>query len=107
MDIDDDPTGKGPFSLQQVTDLIERMELRRFRTTVIDRTALLVSAGLGFIVALAWEQALKSIFQELWGSIDSIPAKLGYAVAMTVVVAVIAVLLNRYILRRSKNGGSA
>jgi len=103
----DIPHGKGPFDLKEVTDLIERMEIRRFRTTVIDRTALLVSAGLGFVVALAWEQALKSVFTEIWGSINSVPEKLGYAVAMTVLASVVAIALNRYILARSKKGGSA
>jgi hypothetical protein len=98
----DDSSVKGPFDLKQVTDLIEKMEIRRFRTTVVDRTALLISAGLGFVVALAWEQALKSIFTELWGSINSIPEKIGYAVAMTVVASIVAVILNRYILRRTK-----
>lgn len=104
---DDESTIGGRFDLKQVTDLIERMEIRRFRTTVIDRTALLILAGLGFVVALAWEQALKSVFQEIWGSIDSIPQKLGYAAAMTVLAALVAIGLNRYILRRSKNGESA
>jgi hypothetical protein len=100
--MEDDSSVKSPFDLKQVTDLIEKIEIRRFRTTVIDRTALLISAGLGFIVALAWEQALKSIFTELWGSINSIPEKIGYAVAMTVIAAIVAVVLNRYILKRTK-----
>lgn len=100
----DIPHGKGPFDLREVTELIERMELRRFRTTVVDRTALLILAGLGFVVALAWEQALKSVFTEIWGSINSIPEKIGYAVAMTVLAAIVAIVLNRYILARSKRG---
>ncbi len=104
--MDYEPSGKGPFDLRQLTETLERMELRRFRATIIDRTVLLLLAGLGFVVALAWEQALKSVFEQLWGSIDSISAKLGYAVAMSVLAAIVAIVLNRYIVSRSKKGGA-
>ncbi len=61
------------------------------KTEVIEKLAALITAAFGLVAALAWNDAIRAIFLQVFGSASSIPAMLGYAMTVTV-VAVIATI---------------
>jgi hypothetical protein len=81
---------------------MEKHELRRVRTDVTERIVTLVIAALGLIAALAWDETLKSLFDELFGGRDTLMGKLSYAVLITVIAAFISVQLGKFLGGRRK-----
>jgi uncharacterized membrane protein YidH (DUF202 family) len=57
--------------------------------------AALVTTAFGLIAALAWQAAITAIFKQVFGTADSIPATLSYAI----IVTIIAVLATIWIAR--------
>ena len=52
---------------------------------VIEKLAALITAGFGLVAALAWNDAIKTIFRELFGEATGIGPMLTYAVVVTVI----------------------
>lgn len=52
---------------------------------VVEKLAALITAAFGLVAALAWNGAIQAIFTGLFGTADSIPAMLIYAVVVTVI----------------------
>mgnify|MGYP001588255299 CR=1 FL=1 len=53
-------------------------------------------AGFGFVAALAWNDAIQSLFSEIFGpSRGSLYAKFGYAILITAIVTVVSLRLGR------------
>jgi hypothetical protein len=58
---------------------------------VYAQIAALLTAAFGLVAALAWNGAIQAIFKQVFGTVDSIPAQLSYAIIVTV-IAVIAII---------------
>ncbi len=58
---------------------------------VIEKLAALITAAFGLVAALAWNDAIKTIFIQVFGTAESVPAMVGYATIVTI-VAVIATI---------------
>lgn len=67
------------------------------RTEVMTQIAALVTAAFGLVAALAWNGAIQAIFKAIFGTSDSIPAQLSYAVIVTIVAVVATILIARSI----------
>ena len=76
------------------------MNHRIFLQTMIT----LASASLGLVAALAWNEAIKAIIQEVLQTGDSITGLLAYAVLATIIAIVVLLILAR---AASKVGGDA
>lgn len=46
----------------------------------------LLTGALGMVAALAWNEAVKALFEKLFGDASSLVAKFAYAVAITAIV---------------------
>jgi len=65
---------------------------------ILDQTTKLATAGLGLVAALAWNDAIKSVFQYFApGPGGNVLALFGYAVVITVIVVLITVQLGRLV----------
>ena len=63
---------------------------------VFDKAITCLLAGFGFVAALAWNEAIQSLFTEIFGpSRGSLIAKFGYAVLITVIVTIVSIRLGR------------
>ncbi|HOV68553.1 MAG TPA: DUF5654 family protein [Methanoregulaceae archaeon] len=60
--------------------------------------AALVTAAFGLVAALAWNGAIQAIFKALFGSSDSIPAQLAYAVIVTIIAVVATMAIARSVV---------
>jgi Family of unknown function (DUF5654) len=88
---------------------MSRQTEMRTRSLVTIRSLLqtmitLASASLGFVAALAWNDAIKATFKKLLGESDSLPALYTYAVVATLAAIVVVGLLSWL---AAKVGGNA
>ncbi|MBN2186635.1 MAG: hypothetical protein JW732_04200 [Dehalococcoidia bacterium] len=68
------------------------------KSEIWDKIAALLIAAFGLVAALAWNGAIRAIFERVFGSADNIVAMIVYAV----VVTIIAVLVTIWIARATK-----
>ena len=53
-------------------------------------------AGFGFVAALAWNDAIQSLFNDIFGAArGGIIAKFGYAILITAIITIISLRLGR------------
>ncbi len=70
---------------------------------ILDKFSQLVTTALGLVAALAWNDAIQTIFQEYLGSAGgAIAAKLFYAVLVTLVVIFATIAVSRAAERAKK-----
>ena len=68
------------------------------KSEILDKLAALITAAFGLIAALAWNGAIRAIFEKVFGTADDITAMVIYAV----IVTIIAVLVTIWIARATK-----
>ena len=73
------------------------------RLEVLERIQNLVTAGLGLVAALAWNDAIQSFFVAIFGTQSSLVAKFLYAVIITLLVVYLTLHLSRLIGRLKKD----
>ena len=61
--------------------------------------AALLTAAFGLVAALAWNGAIRAIFEAVFGSADNIPAMLVYAVVVTIIAVLVTVWIARAVKR--------
>lgn len=71
-------------------------EKPKLREAVVEKSIGYLLAGFGFVAALAWNEAIQSLFTEIFGpSRGSLIAKFGYAVLITLIVTIVSIRLGR------------
>ncbi len=55
----------------------------------------LMTAAFGLIAALAWNGAIQAIFKQVFGTIESVPAQLSYAIIVTIIAVIATILIAR------------
>jgi len=71
------------------------------RIEILDKIAALITAAFGLVAALAWNGAIRAIFERLFGSADNITAMVIYAVVVTVIAVLVTIWIARA-LKRAK-----
>jgi len=77
-----------PLTLTQQT-----AEIRR---EIIDKMLTLATSAFGLVAALAWNDAVKEIFNRLFGEQQQLSAKVIYALSVTALVVLVTYLLSRW-----------
>lgn len=62
---------------------------------VLDKIVQLMTAAFGLVAALAWNEAIQTLFTEIFGEAGGLAAKFFYAVVITVVVVFVTIRLGR------------
>ena len=65
------------------------------RLIVLERTTELLTAALSLVAALAWNDAIQSLFKQIFGEAGSLYAKFGYAVFITALIVFISMRVTR------------
>ena len=81
---------------------LERYELNRIRENFKERVLTIVIASVGLIAALAWDTALKHLFEKILGGAGTLTEELAYAIIITVIAAVISVYLGRSFAKKKE-----
>lgn len=65
------------------------------RREVMERTLQLATAAFGLVAALAWNDAIQTLFTEIFGAAADVTAKFVYAILVTILVVFITIRLAR------------
>ena len=65
------------------------------KTEVLDKIAALVTAAFGLVAALAWNDAIKAVFKEVFGDSETIGPMLIYAIIVTVIAVILTIIVAR------------
>jgi uncharacterized membrane protein YidH (DUF202 family) len=55
------------------------------KTEIMEKLAALITVAFGLVAALAWNGAIRAIFEEVFGTTENIWAMLVYAIVVTIV----------------------
>ena len=69
------------------------------KVEVLDKIAALLAAAFGLVAALAWNGAIRAIFERVFGSADNITAMLVYAIIVTVIAVLVIIWIARAVKR--------
>ena len=61
----------------------------------MDKFAALVTAAFGLVAALAWNDAIKAVFKEVFGTADAVGPMLIYAIIITIVSVILTLTVAR------------
>lgn len=81
-------------------------EKASLRLAVLERTTELLTAALSLVAALAWNDAIQTLFKQLFGEAGSIYAKFGYAVFITALIVLVTTRLTK-LTQALQNRGAA
>lgn len=73
------------------------------KVEVLDKIAALVTAAFGLVAALAWNDAIKAVFKEIFGAEDAIGPMLIYAIIITIAAVVLTIVVARAASNAKKN----
>jgi hypothetical protein len=73
------------------------------KVIALDKMAALITAAFGLIAALAWNEAIKAIFLEIFGKDDTIGPLLIYAIVVTVAAVILTILVAMQLSKAKKN----
>ena len=73
------------------------------KVIVLDKIAALVTAAFGLVAALAWNEAIKAIFKEIFGEAESIGPLLIYAIIVTIAAVILTIIVARAVVNAKKN----
>ena len=71
------------------------------KVEILDKIAALLTVAFGLVAALAWNGAIRAIFERIFGSADNIPAMVIYAVVVTIIAVLVIIWIAR-VLKRAK-----
>lgn len=79
--------------LQQFDGL--KNEGQKIKNEIRDRTVTYVLGGLGLVVGLAWNEAIKALIEYVYpaAGANTLVAKFGYATVLTVIIVVVTMYL--------------
>lgn len=81
-----------------------KKEAERLRTQALEKIITLVTGGFGLVAALAWNDAIKKLFAEMFGEErSSLIAQFGYAIVVTIIVVILSVNLSRLAKKKEKD----
>lgn len=81
----------------------EKLEKKEsLKTEVFDQVVTLLLGGLGLVAALAWNEAILSLFKQLFPQGGGLGYKFLYAAVVTVIIVVISVRLRKIKERTSQ-----
>lgn len=76
-------------------------EQKSFREEVLDKLGALVTAAFGLVAALAWNQFILALFKQFFGTTEGWWQNLIYAVVVTVIAVVAALVIARAVKKAS------
>lgn len=72
------------------------------KVEILDKIAALIAAAFGLVAALAWNEAIKAIFKEVFGTADAVGPMLIYAIVVTIIAVILTIIVARAV-SKAKN----
>lgn len=74
-------------------------QAREYTKLIIQTMITLASGALGFVAALAWNEAIKAAIIKVFGTDESLAGLFTYAIVATVIAVVVVLILSRVAAR--------
>ena len=87
--------------MKSIADEVEKEE--PLKVVVLDKIAALITAAFGLVAALAWNDAIKAIFKEIFGEADAIGPMLMYAIIVTIAAVILTIIVARAVSNAKKD----
>ena len=65
------------------------------KVEVLEKIAALITVAFGLVAALAWNEAIKAIFKEVFWSAEAIAPMLIYAILVTIIAVILTIIVAR------------
>ena len=80
---------------------------KNLKLEILDKMSGLMTAGFGLVAALAWNEAIKKLFETIFGKQSNLIAMFGYAVIITVIVVIVTMRIGKMTnkLKENTDGG--
>ena len=65
------------------------------KVEVLEKIAVLITVAFGLVAALAWNEAIKAIFKEIFGSAEAVAPLLIYAILVTIIAVILTIIVAR------------
>ena len=65
------------------------------KSDLLDKFAALITFAFGLVAALAWNGAIRAIFEKIFGNADNVAAMVIYAVIVTIIAVIATILIAR------------
>ena len=82
--------------------MADEEEKEPLKVEVLDKISALVTAAFGLVAALAWNEAIKAIFKEIFGEAESIGPLLIYAIVVTIAAVILTIIVARQLANAKK-----
>ena len=82
--------------------MTDEVKAEPLKVIALDKIAALITAAFGLVAALAWNDAIKAIFKEIFGTADAITPMLIYAVVVTIAAVVLTIIVARAVANAKK-----
>lgn len=66
---------------------------------ILDKFGVLVTTAFGLVAALAWNDAIKTIFKEIFGEQSTVVPMLIYAIMVTIIAVILIVIVARAVAK--------
>jgi hypothetical protein len=73
------------------------------KSEIIEKLAALITAAFGLVAALAWNGAIRAIFERIFGTAEDMVAMIIYAVVVTLIAVLVTIWIARA-AKRAKGG---
>lgn len=81
------------------------MSQKSLKLEIFEKVSELTTAGFGLVAALAWNDAIQTLFKQLFGEQSAVWAKLAYALLVTLLVVVITLRLGSMVNKLKEGSG--
>jgi len=72
-----------------------KQEKKNIKLEILEKMTTLITAGFALVAALAWNDAIKKLFEMIFGKQSNIFAMFGYAMLITIIVVFVTIKLGR------------
>jgi len=90
------------FLTSEANELLKKFNDSEKTFTFFDKFRFIITAGLGLIAALAWDEALKDLYDEFFPKVSPGLHSIVYALSLTILATLVALLLGHISKRRKR-----
>ena len=70
---------------------------------ILDKFGALITTAFGLVAALAWNDAIKAIFKEVFGDQSTVVPMLAYAIIVTIIAVILIIIVARAVANVKNN----
>lgn len=91
---------KEQFDIDKMEEFVSKEDFLNTKIEFMHRMITIIIAGLGLIAVLAWDEALKHLFNVIFKEEGTLWADIGYALVITVFGTIVSIYLRKIFIKK-------